>query len=523
MLSDYELQQLDAVISLYKEYIDPIEERLPQAFLVTNIAESAFIFWKAKRTVPVLGFTIESFKPETWLHQASVPVHLQNAITGICAYQSSRAKRFVGGGHLKDPTNLLCEHLKRWIKSIAMCGASEHVEIQDEINRYICFIRALESSAVFPTRQVGSLTHHDRTMQNCLSEVVVNLEKENRRLDEHVSKYSLRDLFTKITALSQSLVNKGVQFLFKVLQSNALPVRLTREEAVNGCYGDLVSVKETRAFKLTKYLALSEVLKACNHELHDEGLPLAFGITTAELSIRHEFSGMGSALARARHPINTVLGGNLIPDRSGFRRWWGGVHSGVSGFFQAQQAVLEAFVRLHLYIEQIALFSLISSEIEVLADFFGTYKWATVGKHLMSHVQLMYAQLQQKFLKTLQVIYGSAQGHYRTLSQRNETGKVWCQNFRECQPIMRELTETATILESKVKSIKTVVELNGSPRRVRQMQDKLVDTVGLMNQFCLFNQIRTLDQEALVGALASAPSGLVSLPGSPVRQTITAL
>ena len=154
-----------------------------------------------------------------------------------------------------------------------------------------------------------------------------------------------------------------------------------------------------------------------------------------------------------------------------------------------------------MYVEQIALFSLISSELEVLADFFGSYKWATLGKHLISHIQLMYEQLQQKFKHALDVVHGVAQSHYRSLSQKNQTHKSWCQNFRDCQPLMSELVQTTTSLESKVKSVQTAVEQNGSPRRIRQMEHKLRDTVRLMNQFCLFNNISAFSQQAVNEAI----------------------
>lgn len=288
LLSQHELDQLYAITEVYKTHVDSHEERLPQAFKLQDAVVKNIFWFDSKGKTPALSFTTESFKPHIWLSGSagqSASTHLQDAITAICTYQTSRWQRMVGAGNLKDPTNLVCEELKQWLINVSRSSLSDAEQVKDEIRRYICYIRALEQSDIFPTQQSGSVLRHTRTMQNCLREVSVCLERECQRIDSNVSRYSIRDVFTNITKLSQNIVNKGIQFLFKILQKEVLPVRMTREDARNAQYHDLDKVKETRVFKLTKILATSEIIKAINNESHDESLPATFNHDTSQVNI----------------------------------------------------------------------------------------------------------------------------------------------------------------------------------------------------------------------------------------------
>jgi len=521
LLSSQELDQLHAATDLYRTHVDPNEERLPQAFKLEDaVVKNAFWFDTKGRT-PALSFTVESFKPDTWLSSVagqSASAHIQDAVSAICTYQTSRWQRMVGAGRLKDPTNLVCEQLKHWLLNLARSSLSDPEQVKSEIRRYLAYIRALEQSDIFPTQQAGSVLHHTRTMQNCLSEVAVCLERECQRIDSNVSRYSIRDVFANITKLSQSIVNKGIQFLFKILQKDALPIRMTREDAKNAQYRDLDRVKETRVFKLTKILATSEIIKAVNNEVHDEDLPTTFTEEASRLSISRELSDKSSAVARETNAINRQLGGNLIPDRHVLRKWWGNVHSGIVPYFQHNALVLNHFVQLHVYIEQLALFGIISGELESLADFLGSYQWATVGKHILAQVQLMYEQLQHRFLDALTGLAEQAQDYYSILSKKNETKTAWCRNFRESKPVVLELTQAAMLLKSKVECLQIVVSQNASPRRVTEMRARLTNTMAMMNQFCLFNNIRSIDCLALTDGVSPTRLALDSPTGSPRRQ-----
>lgn len=164
-----------------------------------------------------------------------------------------------------------------------------------------------------------------------------------------------------------------------------------------------------------------------------------------------------------------------------------------------------------MYIEQLALFGIISNELESLADFLGSYQWATVGKHILSQVQLMYEQLQQRFLAALTGVSDQAQDYYSILSRKNETKMAWCRNFRESKPVVSELTQTAILLKSKVACLQIVVNQNASQRRVTEMQAKLTNTMTMMNQFCLFNNIQSMGHLSIIGGLTSVRAETVSL------------
>ena len=139
----------------------------------------------------------------------------------------------------------------------------------------------------------------------------------------------------------------------------------------------------------------------------------------------------------------------------------------------------------------------------------------------------MYEQLQQGFLDALNGISDQAQTYYSILSQKNETNISWCRNFRESKPVVSELIQSTTSLKTKVECLQTVVQQNSSPRRVCEMQTKLASTLDMMNQFCLFNNIRRINGSDVVGALtAESAEGLENsarygIAESPTRRYLT--
>ncbi len=121
-LEGFSLEQFNMIVACFRQHVMQGDDHgeLPAQFHVEeeDVGYLGIKWLGSRRKVKVLyRYHSTSFSPHEWQLVVTL-VPIRNALHAICAYQSSRAARTVGSGDLLDPTNLVCEQLKHWLKSL---------------------------------------------------------------------------------------------------------------------------------------------------------------------------------------------------------------------------------------------------------------------------------------------------------------------------------------------------------------------------------------------------------------------
>lgn len=493
-LEGFELEQFNAVITHFRTHIlrGKEEDQLPVEFQTDE--EEVFhlgiqLFGSKRKKRVFYQYNQTSFLPHIWQSKQAPnsPVPIRNAIQAICAYQSSRAARMLGSGHLYDPTNLVCEQLKSWLARLSRMDLSDGQSLLAEVGQYITYIKSLEQSNIFPASKSG--VRHQRSMSSTLLEVSEFLGKFSQEIIDSMGKRSLRDVVNQVAKSSANAADSMIQYLFYILRSNKTPAAISVKDIQQVSRLDLLVLKDSRSFKLLKCLVESPCVQAMNYEKAGCDDHTFVFSNEPVLHIRSSFENgkiFNSEAARRNHPINQIIGGHLIPDRNGMRRWWGNVHSGISGYFQSQEAVMSHFVKLHALVEKVALFCLICRDLEDLVDFFGSKIWAEMGSRILAHFQESYRRLCNDIRLNLESLHGVASERYRHLTQSAKHQKTWLQNYNTADRIKSTLSGELEYTSMQMGQINGIVDRLRSPSKDEEIRRKLSTVVTSLNRFGSF-------------------------------------
>lgn len=163
------------------------------------------------------------FHANRWDIGAGFMGHIAHeTVTDICAYQTDRDQRPIGGGYKPDPVNLVLEYLKRWLTEIL----GEIQPNEDNLKIILAhgrFVEALEHSGIF---EPGCLS--DTTMAETLMRVRRHFNEEIiPRVQAEISNASAREHMQKFVEHSKKLIGQFVPFLVYMLRERQAPTNLT--------------------------------------------------------------------------------------------------------------------------------------------------------------------------------------------------------------------------------------------------------------------------------------------------------
>lgn len=496
-LEGFELEQFNIIVACFRQYVLQEGQPLPEQFRTEEVDIGYFgikLLGSRKKIAVLYRYNSTSFSPHHWQTPITI-VPIRNAIHAICAYQTARHARAIGNGCLLDPSNLLCEELKSWLAKLACCDLSDGHVVKAEIARYTAYIKALEQGRVFPASRTG-FSQHERTLGATLLEVVEYLQKTEIEIDVLMHRQSLRDVMSALRKSTANAMDSLIQYLFYILRSHKTPAAISVRDIKQHCRSDVECAMQTRSFRLLILLVNSAYVNAVNYEVTDEDDSQGFVFhEEPRLHIKKSWHPVGhfdSDSARRNHSLNQAIGGHLIPDRHCLRRWWAGEHSGISGYFQSQKATLEKFVLLHSLVEKLALFCLISRDLEELVDFFGAKLWAEVGRQVLNNFQEGYRRISNAIRSAAQDVHELANERYRYLTQIGQHKKAWLQNYNTSDRILMALNRELEYGTERISQINRIVDILRSPDKEQEIRQKLTGVVRSLNQFGSFFELQPI-------------------------------
>ena len=493
------LVQYEAVIDVFRQCVMEQDSNgeLPVQLRGELVEENRFVldmFGKTRKVSLSYSYQQISFSPDSWQLIATGLVPVKNAIGLICNYQTSRTTRFMGDGFLYDPTNLVCEQLKCWLKNLAYRDLSDGKKVKQEIQSYMRYIKTLEQNRIFPCSQIG--VAYERTMNSTLSAVTGCLTKACKEIDVRMNQQSMRDVIANASHYSVNSVEFLIQYLFYILRSNKTPVAISHNEIQSGFSSDLTDARNTRSFKLLVLLVNSPVVKIVNREELDaqEGVDEVFN-RLDRFHVKYKScdpNAIKTPLARLANQLNTKIGGNLIPDRHPIRRWYSNVHSGITGYFQHDAALIQHFLKLHQLTEKMAVFCLLCRELKEMIDYFGARTWAFAGKQILDSFQESYKCLDMELHASLYYIHEKTSNHYQSLLQRNHHNKKWVYSFTAADRVFNSLTSGLEGISEQISALSGIVSKTRQPQADHHARQRLEGLVGSLNQFGLFFNVKPI-------------------------------